>query len=38
MGAVKGIVVTAMRGSKNDKQSARFGSTGEDFALVRRRP
>jgi hypothetical protein len=26
----------AVRGFKDDTQSAHFGSTGEDFALVRR--
>jgi uncharacterized caspase-like protein len=37
-GAVKGLAVVAMRGFSDDKQSAHFGSTGEDFALVRRLP
>jgi WD40 repeat protein len=37
-GVVKGIAVTAMRGASGDKQSAHFGSTGEDFALVARLP
>jgi len=37
-GAVKGIAVTAMRGAKGDEQSAHFGSTGEDFAIVARLP
>ncbi len=35
-GSEKGIAVVAMRGFNDDKQSAHFGSTGEDFALVRR--
>jgi hypothetical protein len=30
--------VVAIRGLKDDKQSAHFGSTGEDFALVRLLP
>lgn len=37
-GVVKGVAVIAMRGGEGDKQSARFGSTGEDFAIVARRP
>jgi WD40 repeat protein len=34
----KGIVVIAARGLNGDKQSAHFGSTGEDFGLVNRLP
>jgi uncharacterized caspase-like protein len=34
----RGISMVAMRGFRGDKQSAQFGSTGEDFALVRRLP
>jgi WD40 repeat protein len=34
----KGVALVAMRGLKDDKQSAHFGSTGEDFALVRTLP
>ena len=30
--------MVAMRGTTDDKQSAHFGSTGEDFGLVRRLP
>jgi WD40 repeat protein len=37
-GVVKGAVVIAMRGAEGDKQSAKFGSTGEDFAIVARLP
>ena len=37
-GVVKGIAVMAMRGANGDKQSAHFGSTGEDFAIVQRLP
>jgi WD40 repeat protein len=37
-GVVKGAAVIAMRGAEGDKQSARFGSTGEDFAVVARLP
>jgi len=37
-GVVKGIAITAMRGAGEDKQSAHFGSTGEDFAIVARLP
>ncbi len=37
-GIVKGIAVTAMRGVSGDKQSAHFGSTGEDFAVAGRLP
>ena len=37
-GSDKGIAVVAMRGFNDDKQSAHFGSTGEDFALVHRLP
>jgi hypothetical protein len=33
----RGIVIAA-RGAGEDRQSAHFGSTGEDFALVRRLP
>jgi len=36
--AEKGVAMIAMRGFKDDKQSAHFGSTGEDFALVRQLP
>jgi WD40 repeat protein len=32
----RGLSMVALRGFKDDKQSAHFGSTGEDFALVRR--
>jgi WD40 repeat protein len=32
--AEKGVATIAMRGFRDDKQSAHFGSTGEDFALV----
>jgi WD40 repeat protein len=35
---VKGTALVAIRGFKDDKQSAHFGSTGEDFTLVRRLP
>jgi WD40 repeat protein len=34
----RGLTVVAVRGARKDKQSAHFGSTGEDFALVRRLP
>ncbi len=34
----RGAAATAMRGFADDKQSAHFGSTGEDFAIVRRLP
>jgi Caspase domain len=34
----RGIATVASRGFKDDKQSARFGSTGEDFVLARRLP
>ena len=37
-GVVKGAAVIAMRGAEGDKQSAHFGSTGEDFAVVARLP
>lgn len=37
-GVVKGAAVIAMRGEEGDKQSAKFGSTGEDFAIVARLP
>ena len=37
-GVVKGVAVIAIRGADGDKQSARFGSTDEDFAIVVRRP
>ena len=37
-GVVKGAAVVAMRGAEGDKQSAHFGSTGEDFAVVARLP
>ena len=37
-GVVKGAAVVAMRGAEGDRQSARFGSTGEDFAVVARLP
>ena len=38
-GAVKGAAVIAMRrGGKDGRQSAQFGSTGEDFAVVARLP
>jgi WD40 repeat protein len=37
-GVVKGVAVTAMRGASGDKQSAHFGSTGEDFAVADRLP
>lgn len=37
-GVVKGIAITAMRGAKGSKQSAHFGSTGEDFTLAARLP
>ena len=37
-GTVKGVAVVAMRGAQGDRQSARFGSTGEDFAVVARLP
>ncbi len=37
-GTVKGAAVVAMRGAEGDKQSAHFGSTGEDFAVVARLP
>jgi hypothetical protein len=37
-GVVKGAAVVAMRGAEGDRQSAQFGSTGEDFALVARLP
>jgi hypothetical protein len=32
----RGKAAVAARGSADDRQSARFGSRGEDFALVRR--
>jgi WD40 repeat protein len=35
---VKGAAVIAMRGAVGSKQSARFGSTGEDFAIAARLP
>jgi uncharacterized caspase-like protein len=34
----RGISTIAVRGFSDDKQSAHFGSTGEDFALVQRLP
>ncbi len=37
-GTIKGAAVIAMRGAEGDKQSAHFGSTGEDFAVVARLP
>ena len=37
-GVVKGAAVMAMRGAEGDKQSAHFGSTGEDFAVAARLP
>ena len=37
-GVVKGVTVIAARGAGGDKQSAQFGSTGEDFAIVARLP
>jgi uncharacterized caspase-like protein len=37
-GMVKGVAVIAMRGAEGDRQSARFGSTGEDFAVAARLP
>ncbi len=37
-GVVKGAAVVAMRGAEGDKQSAHFGSTGEDFAIAARLP
>ncbi len=37
-GRDKGVAVISMRGFNNDKQSAQFGSTGEDFSLVRQIP
>ncbi len=37
-GTVKGAAVAAMRGAEGDKQSAQFGSTGEDFAIATRLP
>ena len=37
-GVVKGAAIIAMRGAEGDKQSAKFGSTGEDFAIVARLP
>jgi uncharacterized caspase-like protein len=35
---VKGVTVAATRGGSGDAQSAHFGSTGEDFAIVARLP
>src|SRR5262249_8430770 len=35
---VKGGTVAAVRGGSGDTQSAHFGSTGEDFAIVGRLP
>lgn len=35
---VKGVTVAAARGGGDDAQSAHFGSTGEDFAIVARLP
>jgi len=35
---VKGVTAAAARGSGGDTQSAHFGSTGEDFAVVARLP
>ncbi len=32
----RGVAAVAIRGFTDDKQSAHFGSTGEDFAIVRR--
>jgi hypothetical protein len=32
----RGVSMIAVRGSGDDNQSAHFGATGEDFALVRR--
>ena len=37
-GVVKGAAVIAMRGAEGYRQSAQFGSTGEDFAIVGRLP
>jgi hypothetical protein len=37
-GAVKGLTAAVIRGAGGDRQSARFGSTGEDFPLVARLP
>lgn len=34
----RGVSTIVIRGFKDDKQSVHFGSTGEDFALVRRLP
>lgn len=34
----RGVSMIAVRGFKDDKQSAHFGSTGEDFAVVQRLP
>jgi hypothetical protein len=35
---VKGVTEAAARGRSGDAQSAHFGSTGEDFAIVARLP
>ena len=35
-GGVKGIAAAPTRGASGDKQSAHFGSTGEDFAIAQR--
>lgn len=35
-GVVKGIAAAPTRGASGDKQSAHFGSTGEDFAIAQR--
>ncbi len=37
-GVIKGVAVIAIRGAEGDKQSARFGSTGGDFAVTARLP
>jgi hypothetical protein len=34
----RGVSTIMVRGSKDDRQSVHFGSTGEDFAVVRRLP
>jgi len=35
---VKGVAPAATRGAEGDRQSAHFGSTGGDFALVNKLP
>ncbi len=37
-GVVKGAAVIAMRGAEGARQSAQFGSTGEDFTIAARLP